>query len=67
MLLGEKFRVRKTVGSKFSTLAQTYTAAHLSFFARGTGFFPGIKRPRCGLDHLVPSRVEVKERVQLYL
>jgi len=33
----------------------------------GTGPFPGVKRPRRGVDHPPPSRVEVKERVELYL
>jgi len=26
----------------------------------------GVKRPGCGVDHPLPSRAEVKERVQLY-
>jgi len=33
----------------------------------GTGYFPGVKRPGCGVDHTPPSRAEVKERVKLYL
>jgi hypothetical protein len=33
----------------------------------GTGFFPGVKRPGRGVDHLTPSSAEVKERVELYL
>ena len=29
--------------------------------------FPGLKRPERGVDHPLPSSVEVKERVELYL
>jgi len=32
---------------------------------RGTMSFPGVKRPRRGLDHPPPSSAEVKERVNL--
>ena len=35
--------------------------------ATSTGSFPGVKRPRCGVDHPPPSTAEVKERVELYL
>jgi hypothetical protein len=33
----------------------------------GTGSFPGVKRPRRGVDHPLPSSAEVKERVEVYL
>jgi len=33
----------------------------------GTGSFPGIKQPGCGIDHPPPSRAEVKERVEVYI
>ena len=29
--------------------------------------FPGVKRPRHGVDHPPPSSAEVKETVELYL
>ena len=29
--------------------------------------FPEVKRPRRGVDHPLPSNVEVKERVELYI
>ena len=32
-----------------------------------TGSFPGVKRPGRGVDHLIPSSTEVKERVELYI
>jgi len=31
-----------------------------------TGSFPGVKRPRCGVDQPTPYSAEVKERVHLY-
>jgi hypothetical protein len=31
----------------------------------GTGLFLGVKRPGHGVDHLPPSSIEVKERVEL--
>jgi len=31
----------------------------------GTGSFPGVKRPGRGVEHPLPSNVEVKERVGL--
>jgi hypothetical protein len=36
---------------------------------RVPGLFPGggVKRPGRGVDHTLPSRAEVKERVELYL
>jgi len=33
----------------------------------GTGSFPGVKWPGCGVDHPLPFSAEVKERVELYL
>jgi len=33
----------------------------------GTGFFPGVKRPRRGVNHPPPSSTKVKERVELYV
>jgi hypothetical protein len=33
----------------------------------GTGTFPGVKRPVCGIYLPPPPSAEVKERVQLYL
>ena len=33
----------------------------------GTGSLPGVKRPGRVVDHLPPSSVEVKERIELYL
>jgi len=33
----------------------------------GTGSFQGVGRPEHGIDHTPTFRVEVKERVELYL
>jgi len=41
--------------------------AHPASCTIGTRFFPGVKRPGCGVDHPPPSSTEVKERVELYL
>ena len=36
-------------------------------YTTGTWSFPGVKRPRRGLDHPPTSRAEVKERVDIHL
>ena len=33
----------------------------------GTGSFPGVKRPKRGADHVLPSKCRGQERVGLYL
>jgi hypothetical protein len=33
----------------------------------GSGPLTGVKQLVCGIDHPLPSSVEVKERVELYL
>jgi len=32
-----------------------------------TGSFLGVKRPGHGIEHPLPSRAKVKERVELYI
>jgi hypothetical protein len=54
---------RIPVEARFSAPVQTHSAS----YTRGTGSFPGVKRPGRGVDHPLPSRTEVKERVELYL
>ena len=47
---------------------QTGPEDHPASCTMGIGsFFPGVKRPGRDVDHPPPSRVEVKERVKLYL
>jgi len=62
-VLGIEFRW----GARFSTTVQTAAGAHLASYTMGTGSFPGVERPVRGANHQLPSRAEVKEKVELYL
>ena len=42
---------RIPVGARFSAPVQTGPGAHPASYTMGTGSFPGIKRPRRGVDH----------------
>ena len=53
--------------ARFSAFVQTGPVAQPASYTMGTGSFPGVKRPRCGVDDLTPYSSEVKERVELYL
>jgi hypothetical protein len=55
------------VGARFSAPAQTRLGAHLTSYTMGTGSFLGVKRPGHGVEQPLPSSVEVKERVELYV
>jgi hypothetical protein len=55
------------VGARFSAQLQTGSGAHPSSYTMGTGYFPGVTRLDRGVDHPIPSSVDVKERVELYL
>jgi len=39
------------VGARFSALVQTGPGAHPISYTMGTRSFPGVKRPRRGVDH----------------
>jgi hypothetical protein len=54
-------------GKRFSAPLENGPGAHPASYTRGTGFFPGVKRPKRGADHAPSSSSEVKERVELYL
>jgi len=54
------------VGVRFSAPVQTGSEAHPASYTMGTGSFPGVKWPGCGIDHPPPSSAEVKETVELY-
>jgi hypothetical protein len=54
-------------GVRFFAPVQTDPGVHPPSCTMGTGSFPRIKRPWCGVDHPPPSIAKVKERVVLYL
>jgi len=51
MLRAGRFVVRSPVGARFSVPVQTDPVAHPASYTMGTGYFPGLKRPRRGVDH----------------
>ena len=53
--------------ARFSAPVHTGPRAHPASYTMGTDSFPGVKRPRRGVDHPPPSSPEVKESVELYL
>jgi hypothetical protein len=63
----QRLAVGWTVEARFSAPVPTGPGAHLASYTKGTGPFPGLKRPGRGVDHSTPSSAEVKERVELYL
>ena len=58
---------RIPVKARFSAPVQTGPGAHLSFYTMRTGYFPGVKLWRRGVDHPLLSTAEVQERVVPYL
>jgi hypothetical protein len=57
--------IESPVGARFSAPVHTGSETHPPSYRMGTGSFPGVKRPRRGVEHSTPSSSEVKERVQL--
>jgi hypothetical protein len=55
---------RIPVGARYSAPVH---GAHPASYTKGTGSFPGVKRPGRGFDHPSPYSAEVKERVELYI
>jgi len=55
------------VEARFSASVQTGYGAYSASYTMATGSFPGVKRPRRGVDHPPLSSDEVKERVEIYL
>ena len=64
---GWTVRGSNTGGARFSAPVLTGPGAHPAFCTRGTGSFPGVKRPGRVVDHPFPSSAEVKESIELYL
>ena len=58
---------RIAMGARLSAPVQGGPGAHPASYTMGTGSFPGVKRPGCGVDHPPPCSTEFKERVELYL
>ena len=58
---------RIQVGARFSAPVQTGPGAHPASCTMSIGSFPGVKRPRRGVNHPSPSTAKVKEKVELYL
>jgi len=54
------------VKARFSALVQNGPGAQPASCTMGTGSFPGVKPPKCGVDHPPTSSAEVKEREDLY-
>ena len=56
---------RIPVGARFPTPIQTGPGAHPASYTRGTGSFPGVKRPARRVDHPPASSADVTEIVEL--
>ena len=59
--------IESRLGARFSAPVQTGPGPHPATYTMGTGYFPGLKRAGCGIDHPPPSSAEAKERGELYL
>ena len=59
-------RGRIPVGARFSAPVQTGPGNPPSPYTKGTGSFPGVKRPERGVDP-APHLAGVKERIERYL
>jgi hypothetical protein len=60
-------RIESRWGKAFPHPSRTALRPTQPPITMGTGSFPRVKRPECGVDHPPPSSAEVKERVVLYL
>ena len=59
--------IERRWGRNFFASVLTGSGIHSSFYTMGTESFPGVKRPGRDVDHPLPSKVEVKERLELYV
>jgi hypothetical protein len=53
------------VGVRFSTRVQTGSGTHPTSYTMGTGPFPEVRRPGCGINHTLPPSAEGTERLEL--
>ena len=53
-------------GRDFSHTRPVRPRGHRTCYTVGTGSFPGVERPRRGVDHPPQSSAKVNERVELY-
>ena len=53
--------------ARFPASCQTGRQVHPASYTMGTGSFPELKRPGCGVYHPPTSSAEVKQTVELYL
>jgi hypothetical protein len=61
MYLGTLVNLKKIpVGARFFAHVQTGPGAHPARYTMGTRSFPGVKSSGRGVDHLLPSVVEVE-------
>jgi hypothetical protein len=58
---------RIPVVARFPALVKNGLGAHSALYTMGTVSFPGVKRPGRGVNYLLSSSAEVKERVELCL
>ena len=66
-LRAERSGDRIPVGASFSPLVQIGSGDHPASYKMGTGSFPGGRAAGHGVEHPLAFKVEVKERVELYL
>jgi len=59
--------IESRLGARFSVTLQTGLEAHPASNTMGTVSFPGVNRPKRGVDHPQPSSAEVEERAELYV
>jgi hypothetical protein len=63
---GPRIKSREGEGAWFSRTCPDGPSGPPNPLYSGHVSFPGVKRPGCGVKHLLWSSAEVKERIQLY-
>lgn len=61
MCPGFESRLRE-INDSLLQIVQTASGAHPTFYLMGTGFFLGLKRPGCDVDHSSLPSAEVKDK-----